>query len=68
MKHYQVRVSINLEFNIRANSEEDAEKLIAQSDKPDLFGYAVHESVDVVSCEEVHRDEACFATHNWWPY
>lgn len=67
MKHYQVLVSITLEFNILANSEEDAAELIAQSDKPDLFGYALYESVVIDSCEEVHRDEARFATHDWVP-
>lgn len=67
MNHYKVLVSINLEFNILANSKEDAEELIAQSDKPDLFGYALHESVDVDSCEEVSRDEASFANINWMP-
>lgn len=67
MNHYKVLVAINLELNILANSEEDAEELIAQSDKPDLFGYALYESVEIASCEEVHHDEARFATHDWVP-
>lgn len=67
MNHYKVLVSITLEFNILANSEEDAEDLIAQSDKPDLFGYALYESIVVDSCNEVHRDEASFADTNWVP-
>lgn len=67
MKHYKVLVFISLELNILANSEEDVEELIAHSDKPDLFDYALYESVEIASCEEVHRDEARFATHDWVP-